>query len=214
HAREGLSIFVVPDSGEQSHVGESPVAVVVIEKTLHRIVGHENVGKAVAIVIGERDPEPFAAGIRDSGLFGHVRKGSVAVVLIQNIGHAFVVIRMTIRPIARSVFSADAVGLEAPIEIASHEKIKLAIVIVVKKSCACAPTARANSRLLSHISEGAIAIVVIQDIAAISGDINILKAVVVIISNRNSHAVIAFTYSVETGALGHVSKRSIRVLMI
>ena len=47
---------------------EGAVSVVVIEETLHRIVGDENIGETIAIVVRERDAQSLAIGIGDSGL--------------------------------------------------------------------------------------------------------------------------------------------------
>ena len=86
HAGEGLAILVVSNARQQPDFAERAVAVVVVEKTLHRIVGDEDVGEAIAVVVGERDAQSFAIGIGDAGFLGNVGEGAVSIVVIENVG--------------------------------------------------------------------------------------------------------------------------------
>jgi hypothetical protein len=75
------------------------------------------------------------------------------------------------------------------VDIVSDVEVQISIAIIVKKSASRPPTGVAfigQSCLLGDIGEGAIAIVTIKNILTIISDENILKTVVVIVSNGYS----------------------------
>ncbi len=53
HPGKCLAVLVVANPCQQAGFGESAVSIVVVEKTLHRIVGDENIGETIAVVVGE-----------------------------------------------------------------------------------------------------------------------------------------------------------------
>ncbi len=53
HAGERLSIFVVPNPGEQAYFRKGAFSIFVIQKTLNRIVSNEYIGKSIAVIVGE-----------------------------------------------------------------------------------------------------------------------------------------------------------------
>src|SRR5579864_382235 len=64
----------------------------------------------------------------------------------------------------------------------------MAVAIVVSPSRASAESATAHSSLFGYIFELAITKIVVQDIATITGDVNIKPPVIVKIGNRHAHA--------------------------
>src|ERR1700724_3989042 len=74
-----------------------------------------------------------------------------------------------------------------------------------------APPPPSPSRFFGNVCEGAIAIVVIEMTAAISGDEQVFKPIVVIISNSYSHSV---TNPLQTRFFCHVLERAIRFLVV
>src|SRR5258708_15572388 len=96
HACEGLAVFVVAHAGEQADFAKRAVAIVVIEETLHRIVRYKNIGKTIAVVVGKGNSEPLATRIGDSGLLRNIGESTVAVVVIEDIRQAVVVIGVAV----------------------------------------------------------------------------------------------------------------------
>ena len=79
------------DAGFVGDVGESAVAVVVIENVAAEL-GDEEIGKAVVVVIAP-DAAEAVAGAGDAGLFGDIGESAVAVVAIEGVadGNAAIV---------------------------------------------------------------------------------------------------------------------------
>jgi hypothetical protein len=121
---------------------------------------------------------------------------------------------MAVRAITGPLLSAIAVGLKVPIQVTCDEQVQFAVIVIVKESRARAPSASTYSCLLCHISKGAVPVIVVEDVASKAGHINILKAVVIVVSNRNAHAIKTLWHSTKTGSLRHVSEFGISILVI
>jgi hypothetical protein len=94
HAGDGLPIV-----GERHARGESrflePLRLDVVEEKIRQfIVGHERIGKAVAVVVVERHTHAAADEFGDAGAFADVFERAVAAVAVQRVGR----IRGTSRP--------------------------------------------------------------------------------------------------------------------
>ncbi len=106
------------DAGFFGHIGESAVAVVVIEDA-STILSDVQIGKAVSIVVAHG----YALAITTGGhasLLGYVRKGSIAIVSIQSIAQSRIRIEEITSP------AVDQVNVHPT------------IVVVVEKSATCA----------------------------------------------------------------------------
>ena len=79
-----------------------------------------------------------------------------------------------------------------PIEIPGDKEIQLAVVIVIEESRGRGPAAGCDACMRSYIRKCAVAVVVVQDVAAVAGDIEIGKAVVVVIAGGHAHPVVGF----------------------
>ena len=69
-------------------------------------------------------------------------------------------------------------------------------------------------RLGRHVGKCAVAVVAIQRIAAVGGDIDILVAVVIVVADGDAHAVAVLRHAGETSLFSHVGERSVFVLMV
>src|SRR5204863_4042479 len=67
------------------------------------------------------------------------------------------------------------------------------------------------SRLFGHVGEGPLAVVVIQNVPAVVGDVKIVVTVVVIVADADSHAPAGV---IETRARGHIRERAVAVVAI
>jgi hypothetical protein len=77
--------------------------------------------------------------------------------------------------------------VEVEINVVGDHEIDKAIAIVIAKRSAHRPTAIRYPRLFGYIGEGAVGIVVVEDVATVTGYANIGPAIVVIVSDRAAY---------------------------
>src|SRR4029077_10312847 len=77
-----------------------------------------------------------------------------------------------------------------------------------------APSPGAHAGTGRHVSEGPVAVVVIQRVAAVARDVEILEAVVVVVADGDAHAVEVLRHAGDPGPLGDVDKRAVAGLVI
>src|SRR5271154_3356333 len=130
---------------------------------------------------------------------------AVAVVMIHEHGDGLKHIRVAVSAIAFAVLATPLI-VPIPRNVAIHDQIEQAVVIEVDPRGRGGPTAAANAGLLRHISECAVAVVVVEAIAAIPGYEYILVAVIVVIGNSDTHPV---ANALQSRFLGDVFKGSI-----
>src|ERR1017187_8395236 len=90
----------------------------------------------------------------------------------------------------------------------------MAIIVVVEKSSRCRPSARFNARLLCYIGKRPIAIVMVEDVLSITCYVDIWIAIVVIVSDSHSHAIVTIACVGQPGGFGNVGKCSVLVLPV
>ena len=184
-----------------------------VQKALHGIVGDKNISETVAVVIGKTHSQAFAVRIRYTGFGRDIGESAVAVIVIEDVCHTVVIVGMAVGAKAGFLFSTIAIALECPVHVPRNKQVELAIVVVIEKSCTCAPSSRANTSFGGDIGKGPISIVVIKGVATIAGYVNVLESVVVIVTDCNPHAVVILRHSGQAGPLGHVGEGAIRGLM-
>src|SRR5207302_1856989 len=135
HTHAGLlaSVSAEGDSGGHAHFGESPIPVVVVEKTGGRIVGHVEVQLAVVIVVSEGTARAPSPGVANSGRRSHIAERAVAVVVVE-----------------------DAATYMGDVDVFP------AVTVVVADAHTHAPSAMVQARLCRNIGEGAVAVIVIE----------------------------------------------------
>src|SRR5438132_1533141 len=76
--------------GDRSNLIELAVALIVVKKRVESIVGHEQIGPAVVVVVSRPHGEILALRIVDSRGLRYVCESAVAVVVVENVGSTFV----------------------------------------------------------------------------------------------------------------------------
>src|SRR3984957_2171269 len=176
------------------------------------VVGNEHIREAVPIIVGKGDAQsvPFFGG--DSGSHTYILKRAVPAVVVENVRCRA---EFAGRAIHRLFDPATRLArLRSPVEIAGHKQVQLSIVVVVKESCRHRPSARRYSRFRRNIREGAVTIIVVEDVLPEVSYVNIRKAVVVVVPDSNSHSVIGISRVLQTGLHGDVSERAVFVLTV
>ena len=211
HTRIRLAVVRKRDARLERAIGERSVAVIVPQELFHAVVGDEDVREAVAVVVVERHAQRLAFQGRNTRFAAHVREGAVAVVVIEDARHRTEFIRPAVDRIVRA---AQDVVANVPIEVAGDEQVQLAVVIVIEKTRRGGPAAAFDARARRHVRERAIAIVVIEDVVAVTRDVDIREAVIVVVAGGNPHAVVPVAGAVEARSLRHIREAAIRVLAI
>src|SRR6267154_4911655 len=125
----------------------------------------------------------------------------------------FVIPWMAVRAITRAMFAAPDIIFRRPFDVVGDEQIQPAILVVVEPSGTGRPSAQVgDSGFFGDVGKGPIAIVVIKDGAAVTRDVNIWEAVVVVVADGNTLAVMSF--SAESGFFGYVRKCAITIAMV
>src|ERR1700722_5832739 len=144
-------------------------------------------------------------------MLADIFKSAIAAVAVKNIGGLREFGRRTIR---LPFLAADLAGLCIPQHVAGPEKIQGAIVVGGEEAGRTGPTSGRYTGFGGDVGKGAIAVVVIQHVFSVAGDVKIRKAVVIVVADRDADSVIAVAGAGEAGFLGHVSEAAIRILAV
>ena len=149
--------------------------------------------------------------LRNARFVTHISECPVAIVVEQPTGHRIVDPRNAVVTFARFRIPAKFIFLLREIHEPADEQIEPTIIVVIEPDCTGTPAGGAHTRLLGDVRKRAIAVVVIQDAAAILGYIKIGEAVPVIITNGDSHAV---TSAAHAGLFGDLREGSVAIIVI
>ena len=218
NAHGGLlrTVFAYGCTGLEADVLESSVAQVLVEELRRGIVGDVNVRAPGVVEVGPNHAETVVAvGIADSGGFGNVSERSVSIVVKERIARAFQAawaalhVDATILAVGR--FAEAGKIVEMKIDVVRDHQIEEAVSVVVAKRRARGPAAIGNAGFGGDISESAVAIVVIKDIAAETSEIQIRPAVVVIVAHGSAHGK---TARVQAGLFGDIGECAVAIIVI
>ena len=215
HAGHRHAIFRVGDEGFDANLVESVARAIFEQEIPVVVVGDEYVHPSVTVVICDGHSHTLSNVRGNSHHFRDVGEGAIAVVVIQDIGFAFVKGRRTGEALAGS--SADSRSCKRPVQIVAHEEVKFAVIIIVHPRRRHAPELLprrgkpGNSGFGGDIGKGAVAVVVIKDVAVEPGNINVGSPVIVIVGRGSANAVALAT---NPGTVGNVGKCAVVVVMV
>ena len=89
--------------------------------------------------------------LSDSRFLADVGERAVTIVVIEDARGAFKLCQITKRPAFKKIASHFSVWIEA--QIIAYEKIKIAVIVIVKKSGAGAPVLVSHAGTSSHINK-------------------------------------------------------------
>src|SRR5665213_1608458 len=181
HAGDRDTVFAQGHAGFESRFFERSVTPIVKQKAAYRIVRYEDVGKSVAIEIGEGHAHAFADVPTNPGGLGNVRKRAVAIVVKELTGEALINVRMTVEGLRGG--SAMRLMGRVPNHVVRNEKVEPAIVVVIEPAGGNGPhlprPRTCQSRLSSDVHEVAIAKVAVERVAVDPGNEDVGEAVVI-----------------------------------
>ncbi len=213
HAGFVASIFTGRHSGNQRDVFKSSVVLVDEQKVWPRVVGDGDVGPAVIVEIRENHAHAFGLGLSHSGGVAHVGESSVVIVVVELDALAFVVAGMAVGTVARAALAAPDIIFRSPLDVVGDDQIEPAVFVVIEPSRAGGPSAFiGDAGFRRDVGKRAVAVVVIENGAAIAGHIQIGIAVIVEVADGNALAVMAFT--ADAGFLGDIGESSVAVVVV
>ena len=192
HSRLGAALGVHRDAAQQPHALEAAAALVVVEEVRVRVVGHEQVDLAVAVVVGRQHAE--AVGLRRVGEAGGRRgldEGPVAavqeeeVLLARQPGRADHDVR-AVAPDERAL-RADHV-VPGGLHVARDVEVEVPVAVGVEERAARAPARSRDAGRGRHVLEGAVALVAEEEVRAPVGHVEVEPTVAVEVARADAVA--------------------------
>ncbi len=213
HARDERGILSESDVGLESNLFEL-VSEIVKEESVLGVIGDEEIGLAVEIVVRHPHAHAFADMIPNTPLFRNILECAVALVEKELVGQALVIARMAV---LRNSLN-DALGniRIGPLQIVDDEQIEQSVVIHVDPDGGNRPQRAVlgiiplvEAGFLRHIGEGAVAIVVIKRVAVNAGDEDVRMSIVVVVADGNADIE---SCPFQPGLFCHVRERAVAVV--
>ncbi len=158
-----------------------------------------------------------AVGLVDVGFGGDVLEGAVAAIVVENVFRrgqsARAAHHRRALPDARGTISRRGRGREIEVNVIRNDEIELAVTIVVHEGAAAAPGfARASDAgFVGDIGEDAV-IVVVETVLAVVGDVEIVPAVVVVVTDAD--ALSPAGRAARPAFCGHVGEGAVVIVAI
>ncbi len=188
---------------EQPHFGELAAAVVAEQKVAGRgVVGHEDVGIAIAVIVGADGAHSRAGAGANARLLGHFAEPAIAPIAEQLVG--LVGIGAGAGVAGNAPHHGHHVVLEAENHVVRHEQVKQAVGIEIQEVRPCpelVAAGRAGGR--GNVGKSAIAPIAVHAVGAEVVHIDIRQAIAVVIPHAHAHAVTGIAHA---GLVGHVGE--------
>ncbi len=216
HIAEFHAFAAQSHASDHAHVGEGAVMIVVVEIIGNGIVGDEEIGPTIIIVVHPHDTESVVANvIMDARFDGNFLKGAITTIMIEEVAFAFETPGTTLNENALEAaeFVAAKLGeiVHVEMRIARNKQIDEAVAVVVAPGRASHESAAADSGFFGDILELAIAKAVVQGAAAKTSDKEVELAVIVVIGDGDAHAPAAPR---QASFLGDVLESTVGFLVI
>src|ERR1700741_4458253 len=150
---------------------------------------------------------------RDPRRFRNVHEGSVPLIKKQPVGRCFVVFGMTV--LRLSLKRARRLLVYIPLHVIHYKQIQQAVVIHIEPRGTYRPeravllVKTCEAGLFGYVGESAVAIVVIEGISINASHKNVLKTVIVVVSDGHA-GVIAGAF--KAGLLGHIGESALAIV--
>src|SRR5262249_3120840 len=163
HAGIGAPAFIQHQPRLRSKFAKCAMALIDKEQTGREIIGHQDIGPAVIVVIDNGDAEHTRLWRHDAGPYADVLEAPVAEVTVQfeslaaKIFHCTIVFGGgTVRAIQIGLFTG------VPVDIRADDQVEPAIAVDIDKGRRRTPAPLGNASLLRDVSEGAVALIAKQ----------------------------------------------------
>src|SRR5689334_2118703 len=218
HARLFAPVLIEGNSAEDGCIGKSAVTVIVVKNAGSAVAGDIDIRPAVVVVVQSRDAETIVARrMGKPGALGCIREPSTALIVVEHVTGRFEPARpahdRSALPETGRVLARKGRRGNIEIYIVCDNKILQHIAVVVDKRAACAPLGSVSSYACGcgNFLESPIPFIVVEPVLSIVSDIEVLKAVIVVVAGANSLAPSA---GFQTGLFSNVSESAIVVVMV
>src|SRR5215469_7630365 len=213
HARLVPAVLAGGEAGEERDVGEGPVVVVLKEEVGPGVVGDRDVGPTVVVEVGENDSHALRFGKAHSGLDTYVGESPVVIVAIELGLQAMIVVGIAVGAIAGRALSAIQIIFGVPVDVVGYNEIEPAIFVEVEPSGGGGPLPFVgNAGFGADIGKCPVAVVVVEDGAAVARDVEIGIAIIVKVAHCDALAIMAL--SAHMGFVGYIRKCPVAVVVI
>src|SRR5437660_641879 len=159
---------------KHAHVCEGAVVIVMIKIVGNGIVGDQEIGPAIVVVVNPHDAEAVVADfVVDSGFDGNFLKRAVAAIVIKKIAFAFEAPGSALHQDAFESAKLIAAKLwqvvHVQMGIAGDVQVDETVAVVVAPGCASHEATATNSCLLGDVLELAVAEAVVEGASPIAG---------------------------------------------
>jgi len=135
------------------------------------------------------------------------------IVVVKLDALALVIPRVAVGAVPRPVFATPEIIFRSLFDVVGDDKVQPAVLVVIKPSCTGRPCPSSPTPgLCGDVGKRPVAVVVVEDGAAMAGDIQIGESIIVNITHRNALAVMAF--STDASFLAHVGEGSVTVIVV
>src|ERR1051326_3182283 len=110
-----------------------------------------------------------------------------------------------------SVKGAVLVFVDGPLHIMRDKQVQLAIIVIVEPHRAGGEAGVGHAGFRGYISKLAVAKIAEKMIAANGGDIDVVKAIIVVVANRTTQAIYL---DGQAGCLGYICEGAILIIMV
>ncbi len=186
HAGAGDTVFAESHAGRNGFFFERAIVFIQIKLIGLSVIGEDDVGPAVVVVIENGDTQALRRWIIEMCFLCSVFKFAVAEIVPQSRRRTFVRLRCAVGLVG-AVEGAEEITWLRPLNIIRDHQIEFTVAIVVHPRRAGGELVRPpQSCGLCHIRESAVAVVVKKMALAERGDENIVEAVVVVVTDGNA----------------------------
>ena len=176
HIALRLSGTAESNAREGAYLCEGAVMTVVVQVVRSRVVGHEQIGPAVVVVVGPHGSQPVVPGrIVHTRFHRNLFERAVAPVVVQEIGFALHPPGTALHRhrLVDAMLALAELGKVIDIEmnITRNEQIYVSIAIVIPPRSACTEAAATHSGLFRDVFKFAVATIPVKNISSVSSHI-------------------------------------------
>src|SRR5882762_1960020 len=210
------TVFTDRRAGLESDLFEFSIAKILVEKAGSGIVGDVNIRAAGIIEIGPDNAHAIVSiGVAYARGFRNIGESAVAIVVEQSITSAFEAARPALH-VDAAVFAVGRRAeawqiIEMKVDVVGDHKVEKTVAIVVAKGGARGPPAVGNAGFGGDIAKGAVAIILVKDVAAEASDVEIGPPIVVVVSHRATHGK---AWSREAGFGSDIGERAVVIVVV
>src|SRR5580700_11567054 len=188
HPGQCPALAAVSNASLEANLFELLSTQIMEEEVARRVVGHEDIQKAIAIEVSKGNAHAFAHSRGNSRLLRNVRKSTISIVSVKCIVEWRVILGMAVAAHI-AVQRADRILIHFPLAVIDNEEVEQTVIVIVEPPGAHGPhfvtieqsTAYARSRC--HVGKRSVSVVMKSLIAGYVYDEQIGPSVIIVITH-------------------------------